>query len=83
MHCAIYKGDNKANTFLFIEQKDEFARLPETLLQLLGKLTFIMELELTPNRALAQANPRDVLEHLESQGYYIQMPPSQGHILDR
>lgn len=83
MRCAIYKGEKKANTFLFIEKKDDFSRLPNDLLKLLGSLQFIMDLELTADRLLAQANTGEVLDQLKNQGFYLQMPPSQGHILDQ
>lgn len=42
-----------------------------------------MDLELTADRLLAQANTGEVLDQLKNQGFYLQMPPSQGHILDQ
>lgn len=65
--------------------KDESAvlsTLPETLIQLTGKLSKIMELELTPQRQLARVNVLDVMSALEEKGYYIQMPPNAVWIKD-
>jgi uncharacterized protein YcgL (UPF0745 family) len=35
-----------------------------------------MTLELTPDRTLARADPEQVRQQLETQGYYLQLPPS-------
>lgn len=83
MNCVIYKGSRKADTYLFVEQKDCFERLPKALLEMLGSLELVMELELSEERKLAQANPAEVIKHLAEQGFYVQMPPSHGHPLDQ
>ena len=77
MHCAIYKGDRKVDTYLYIEREDDFSRVPDSLLQLLGELELVMTLELHPERTLARADPDQVREHLRSQGFYLQMPPDK------
>lgn len=77
MNCAIYKGRRKANTFLYIERVDDFERVPETLLQLLGELEHVMEVTLELAKPLANADVEEVMQLLESQGYYLQMPPEK------
>lgn len=77
MKCVIYKGRRRADTYLYIEREDDFSRVPEALLGMLGRLERVMELELTPGRALAQADPEQVRRLLREQGYYLQMPPPQ------
>lgn len=77
MQCAIYKGDRKADTYLYVECEDDFSRVPDSLLQLLGNLELVMTLELHPGRTLARADPEQVREHLRSQGFYLQMPPDK------
>jgi len=76
MQCAINKSIKKHNTYLYIEKQDDFVRIPRSLLQLSGKLEFVMELELTPTRALVLADPNEIRSHLREQGYFLQMPPS-------
>lgn len=78
MHCAIYKGPKKIDHFLFVERENDFSRVPEALLEILGTLEFIMTLELSPERTLAQADIHQVRTALREQGYYFQMPP-QSH----
>lgn len=75
MHCVVYKSLKKYDAYLFVEKEGEFDRVPETLLSLLGKLELVMPLELDENRSLAQADPKQVIESLQEQGYYLQLPP--------
>jgi len=73
--CVIYKGSRKAETYLFIEREDEFQRVPEALLGMLGELTKVMQLELSAERQLAQADVQQVMQLLDEQGFYLQLPP--------
>ena len=75
MHCAIYKGSKKINHYLYIEKEDDFSRVPDVLLNMLGNLKLVMTLELNPEQKLAQADARQVINSLREQGYYFQMPP--------
>jgi len=75
MHCVVYKGTRKPDTYLFVEHEDDFSRVPEPLLRLLGSLQRVMTLELSPDRTLAQADAREVRRLLRDQGYYLQLPP--------
>ena len=54
----------------------ELAELPDALLQRFGRAEFCFELALWPERELAQADARTVLDALGSQGFYLQMPPT-------
>jgi uncharacterized protein YcgL (UPF0745 family) len=80
MHCAIYKGPKKIDHYLYVEREDDFSRVPETLLKMLGTLEFVMALELGPERTLAQIDIQKVKISLRDQGYYFQMPPSTHEI---
>lgn len=77
MKCAIYKSLKKMDTYLYMERENDFSRVPETLLKLLGQLQLVMNIELTPERNLAQANPEEVRQQLKAQGYYLQLPPKE------
>ena len=43
--------------------------------QQLGAMSFVLELELSPERRLAQANPVTVIAAISESGYYLQLPP--------
>lgn len=81
MKCVIYKGDRKQDTYLYIEREGDFSRVPEALLKLLGMLEWVMALELTSDRTLAQADAEQVRRQLKEQGYYLQMPPQDDSVL--
>ena len=84
MNCAIYKGRRKPDTYLYVTGIDEFDQLPAGLLQMMGELTLVMELQLDHERTLAQADVKEVMAQLSDRGYFIQMPPGDGrpHPLD-
>ena len=77
MQCAVYKGQQKIDHYLYVEKEDDFSRVPKALLELLGALQLIIALELSPERQLAQADVKQVMKQLKEQGYYFQMPPDK------
>ncbi len=77
MQCVIYKGPRKADTYLYVEGEGGLERVPASLLELLGPLTKVMALELTPERRLAQADVGEVMTALRERGYYLQLPPGE------
>ena len=66
----------KEELYLYLDKKDDFSGLPEALLQSVGKLEFVMELELTPERKLAREKAEKVLAGLQEKGFFIQLPPT-------
>jgi uncharacterized protein YcgL (UPF0745 family) len=75
MRCSVYKSLKQFDYYLYVQTADEFSRLPETLGRLLGKLEQVIDLELHAGRKLAQVDVFDVMRQIETQGYYLQMPP--------
>jgi len=75
MKCFVYKSNKKADSYIYVNQKDNFEEIPEQLLQLFGEPEFTLEFDLTEDRKLALADARQVIQSLSEQGYYLQMPP--------
>lgn len=75
VECTIYRSIKKADTYLYIEKKDEFGRVPKPLMDMLGRLEFVMELDLDQRVKLAQAESSQVKDSLVNQGYFLQLPP--------
>ena len=75
MNCAIYKSEKKADCYLFVEIEEDFERVPESLLKMLGALELVMSINLDERETLAQANPKEVKQVLIDQGYFLQLPP--------
>ena len=80
MQCVVYKSLKQFDYFLFVKKEDEFARVPDGLRQMLSVLEKIMDLELDENRNLAQADVVVVMQQIEEQGYYLQMPPQSDSV---
>jgi uncharacterized protein len=74
MLAYVYKSQRKADTYLYLAARDDFACLPEPLRAQLGGLQFVLEVELTPDRKLAQADPAVVLANLVTRGFHLQLP---------
>ena len=76
MHAYVYKSHRRADTYVFLAERDGFERLPEPLRTQLGRLSFVLEVELTPGRRLAREDPATVRENLVARGFHLQFPPS-------
>ena len=76
MQCVIYKGHKKQDSYLYLEQEDDFSRVPDTLLSTFGHLEYVMTLELKKELQLARTSAAEVMRHLVEQGYYLQLPPT-------
>lgn len=76
MICFVYKSLKKSGAYLFVKYKDDFAAVPEALRSMIGKLEFVMEVDLAKRDKLAHIESRQVRRQLEQQGYYLQLPPA-------
>lgn len=77
MKCWIYRSGARPGTYVYLRERDAFGLLPAALGGALGVLAFVMELELTPERRLAQADARVVLDNLAGAGFHVQFPPDE------
>ena len=76
MQCFIYKSLKKEELYLYLQKKDDFSDIPEPLFNSLGRIEFVMELEITPERKLAREDANRVLSSLQDKGFFVQMPPT-------
>ena len=91
MHCVIYKSRRKDGLYLFVaatgpdDAEGRLEDVPPALLEHLGEREFVMQLNLSPERTLAQADPDEVRNSLADKRYYLQMPPptSKLHLTPR
>lgn len=85
MHCDIYKFPKHSDMYVYIarpgfpddtdELKDWLGVIPKDFRATLGQGKFVMHLDLDSQSKLARVDKDEVLAKLESQGYYVQMPP--------
>lgn len=82
MLCVIYRSTKRDQTYLYVEKKDDFSRVPEELLKGFGVPQFSMMLNLANREKLATADIVKVRQSLEEQGYYLQVPPPVESLLN-
>lgn len=75
LRCWIYKDGPWGQTYLYLAQEDGFDAAPPGLIERMGRLQFVMELELHAGRKLARADVAQVMKALDEKGYYLQLPP--------
>lgn len=74
--CWIYKGARRGEMYLYLAREDGFDLAPRALIERMGRMELVMEIELHPGRRLARADAAEVLRSLERDGYYLQLPPA-------
>ncbi len=61
-------------------KKDDFECVPESLLKLLGDITFSFEFDLNSNRKLVKAEASEVIRIINENGFFLQMPPAKSEL---
>lgn len=74
MKCFVYKSLKKADTYIYLTEKDCFQDVPDRLLKIFGEPKFTFEFELNLGRKLVAADAKQVIASLQQQGYYLQIP---------
>ena len=77
MHCFVYASQRKADTYVWLSERDNLEALPASLMLLLGDLRFVLEVELHQERRLPHEDVEVVMEHLQTQGWHLQLPPQE------
>lgn len=80
MLCAIYKSLKREGMYLYVEKRDQFDTVPDELCQIFGKPQFVMLFNLQGEKPLKRVDNADVLQKIQAQGYYLQMPPPQENL---
>ena len=75
MHAYVYKSQRKPDTYIYLAKRDDFDALPAELGATLAPYAFVLEVALTPERRLAQADAVQVRANLAERGFHLQLPP--------
>ncbi|MBP8221849.1 MAG: YcgL domain-containing protein [Aeromonadaceae bacterium] len=81
MICAVYKSLKKEATYLYVERRDDFSRVPSPLLDIFGRPQFVMLLPLKVDKQLAFVDAEQLRQALQTQGYLLQLPPPEENLL--
>ncbi|WGE92058.1 YcgL domain-containing protein [Actinobacillus genomosp. 1] len=79
--CAIYRSPKKEGMFLYVAKRDQFDSVPEALRQMFGKPQFVMLFNLTGEKQLKRSKNEEVLQAIQTQGFFLQMPPPPENLL--
>ena len=83
MLTAVYKSKKKADTFLFIEKRDDFSKVPEPLMAMFGQPQYVMIINLAKRTQLGVADLDTLKQSLSDQGYYLQIPTPEENLLSQ
>ena len=82
MITAVYKSKKKADTYLYVEKRDDFSKVPEPLIDTFGQPIFVMLINLAKREQLGVADLEKVKSELNDKGFYLQIPPKEENLLD-
>ncbi|MCG9746698.1 YcgL domain-containing protein [Shewanella sp. Isolate8] len=82
MICAVYKSRLKPDSYLFVEKRNDFERVPDPLMKMFGTPELVMLLPLNKREQLALADIEKVKVELAEKGYYLQLPPPPVNLLE-
>ena len=72
----VYKSPRRAEMYLYVDFREDLARVPAPLLERFGAPQSVLTLKLDAARKLPRADAAQVLAQIESAGFYLQMPPA-------
>ena len=81
--CEIFRSPRKAEMYLYVDKQMGLAEVPDSLLSQFGEPESVMTLLLTPERKLARTSAAEVLEGIQDNGFFLQMPPTHAELLAR
>jgi uncharacterized protein YcgL (UPF0745 family) len=67
--------------YLYVDKTDDMDRVPADLLKRFGKPELAMTLLLHAQRELARVDVSKVLQEIEAQGFFLQIPPRPDEIM--
>ena len=83
MNCYVYRSKHKQGLYLYLAEKDDFSRVPDSLLKLLGETLFSFEFNLSEDRKLVRAEASEVIRNMKENGFFLQMPPARDELPGR
>ncbi len=75
MLVDVFRSGRKSDTYLFLPRGADFQALPELLRKSFGSPELALSLQLTPERQLAHHDTQEVIRALETEGFFLQLPP--------
>ncbi len=77
MKCSVFRSSLKDFTYIYLKTGHDYDDLPDSLRTVFGEPELVMDLELSPERKLANEDANQVMENLAEKGYHLQLPPQE------
>ncbi len=78
---AVYKSTKKADTYLYVKEKDKFEDVPKALLEHFGKPKFVMLIPISKRSHIANLPVNEFVHKVSEKGFYLQLPPKEEDLL--
>ena len=75
MQCSVFRSNRREYTYIYLLEGKSFDDIPDALTRVFGEPEFVIDLELSPGRQLAQEDVQVVMQNLDENGFHLQMPP--------
>lgn len=75
MLAFVYKSLRKPDAYVYLRERDAFSLMPAEVADPLGRLQFVLEVEVHEGRRLARADATVVRRNLATRGFHVQVPP--------
>ncbi len=82
MLCAVYKSLKKADTFLYVEKRDDFSKVPKGLLETFGTPIFVILINTEKKTSVAGLAQSDFIRKFEENKFYLQLPPKTEDLME-
>lgn len=73
----VYKSSKKLRTYLYVSERDNFAKIPGGLMEAFGTPKFMMVFALSKHDQLPKVSPQELEEALSSKGYLLRIDLEQ------
>ena len=75
--CEVYKSRKKDDMYLYVNKEQGLNTLSEPLLTYFDQPIQVMTIILQPGRKMGITTSDKILDEIETQGYYLQMPATK------
>ncbi len=79
--CTVYKSQKKDEMYLYVDKNDGLELVPAALLEHFGEPQLALHFVLHEERTLARVDVIKVVQAIDEQGFYLQLPPQPEHYM--
>lgn len=80
---SVFRSSKNADTYCYVRRGHDWNTLPDALRDAFGAPQHAMDLLLTPDKKLAKTTGANVLEAIERQDFFLQMPEKlDGYVVE-